>query len=120
MGNVPAVLATTVPPSAALPAIATTIARVDSDDHLVDLWLHGLAPSTQRAYAADTAAFRAQVGCPLPAVTLGAVHDFMDGLAALAPATQARRLSAVKSLLSFGQRVGYLRINVARRCACPR
>ena len=66
--------------------------------------------STQRAYAAEAERFRAYVG-PLTTTTLGHVQAFADSLEGT-PATRARALAAVKSLLSFGQRVGYLPLNV--------
>ncbi len=50
------------------------------------------------AYAADLAAFLAHVARPLQTVTLGDVQAFQNTLATLAPDTEARRLSAVKSL----------------------
>jgi integrase/recombinase XerD len=40
------------------------------------------------------------------------VQAFADSLSHIAQASQARTLSAVKSLLSFGRRIGYLPINV--------
>jgi len=86
----------------------------------VDLWLHGRSPGTQRAYAADVLAFRAHVGCTLPQVTLGDLQGFQDSLAPLATATQARKLSAVKSLLSFGHRTGYLVVNVGAAVRLPK
>ena len=46
-------------PLSASPRQATT------DDQLVTLWLHGRAPNTQRAYAADADRFRAFVAKPL-------------------------------------------------------
>ncbi len=94
-------------------------AQADNDEHLLALWLHGRSAATQRAYAADLAAFLAHVGRPLQAVTLGDVQAFQDTLATLAPATEARRLSAVKSLLSFGHKTGYLAVNVGAAIRLP-
>ena len=91
-----------------------------SDAHLVALWLHGRSRATQRAYAADLAAFFAQAQRPLHAVTLGDMQAFQDTLANLATATQARRLSAVKSLLSFGHKTGYLPVNVGAAIRLPK
>src|SRR3954453_14171343 len=92
----------------------------DNDGRLTELWLHGRSPATQRAYAADLAAFRAVVPCPLRQVSLGDLQAYQDSLAALAPTTQARRLSAIKSLLSFGQRTGFLPVNVGAAIRLPR
>ncbi len=90
-------------PTALLPAplprpAASQPAQAHSDEHLLALWLHGRSAATQRAYAADLRAFLAHVARPLQAVTLGDVQAFQDTLATLAPATEARRLSAGKSL----------------------
>ena len=74
--------------------------------------LHGRGGATQRAYAADLAAFFGHVQRPLKAVTLGDMQSFQDSLRTMATATEARRLSAVKSLLSLGHRTGYLPVNV--------
>jgi len=122
----PAVIVTTVAveplAAASVPprAVAIRPAQAHGDDHLVDLWLHGRSPGTQRAYAADVLAFRAHFGCTLPQVTLGDLQGFQDSLAPLATATQARKLSAVKSLLSFGHRTGYLVVNVGAAVRLPK
>ena len=84
------------------------------------LWLHGRSPATQRAYQADLAAFRAVIPAPLRQLTLGDLQAYQDTLQKLAPTTQARRLSAIKSLLSFGQRTGFLPSMSAPRSACQR
>jgi hypothetical protein len=44
--------------------------HASSDDHLIELWLHGRSSHTQRAYRADVARFRAGAGKPLARVTL--------------------------------------------------
>ncbi len=124
MDDTAAAVSTTEPSEAApitLPrAVAALPAQARSDDHLLDLWLHGRSPRTRRAYAADVLAFRVHVGCTLPQVTLGDLQGFQDSLASLATATQARRLSAVKSLLSFGHKTGYLLVNVGAAVRLPK
>jgi integrase/recombinase XerD len=91
----------------------------DEDDRLIALWLHGRSRHTARAYARDARRLRAFVARSLPAVRLGDVQAFADTLAHLAPATQARILSAVKSLLAFGHRLGYLPYDVGRPVRLP-
>ena len=93
--------------------------QAESDAKLVELWLHDRSPRTQRAYRADIAAFFAVVRRPLRAVTLGDVQGYKDSLAPLATASQARKLSAVKSLLSFGHALGYLGFNVGAPVKLP-
>lgn len=90
--------------------------QAETDQHLIDLWLHGRSPHTQRAYRADAERFLEFSGKSLEQVTLGCLQSFADSLpaAALSPATRHRMLSAVKSLISFGHRIGYLPFDVAR------
>ena len=97
-----------------------TIAQATTDDQVVALWLHARSRHTQRAYLADVERFRALAGKQLHQVTLGDVQDFADSLVTLAPASQARVLSAVKSLLAFAHRVGYLTYDVGRPLRLPR
>ncbi len=99
-------------------AVATERLRV-TDDQLLALWLHGRPKHTLRAYLRDAGGFRAFVAKPLHAVTLGDVQAFADTLASRAPASQARALSAVKSLLAFGHRLGYLPYDVGRPVRLP-
>lgn len=95
------------------------VAEPDADAQLITLWLHGRSPHTLRAYARDAGQFCAFVARPLPDVRLGDVQAYADTLMHLAPATQARILSAVKSLLAFGHRLGYLPYDVGRPVRLP-
>jgi integrase/recombinase XerD len=79
---------------------------------LLDLWLHGRSLGARRAYEADARAFLAHAGKAVRQVTVGDVQAFGDSMESLATATRARRLSAVKSLLSFAHRIGYVPFNV--------
>jgi integrase/recombinase XerD len=99
------------------PAITNQAA---SDDRLVALWLHGRSVATAKAYRGDVAQFRAVVAKPLHAVTLGDLQAYAASMATLAPATQARRLAAVKSLIGFGHRLGYLPFDVGRVLRLPK
>ena len=90
-----------------------------SDEQLLKLWLHGRSPNTQRAYRSDAARFLTLVAKPLRYVTLADLQEFADSLSALPPASQCRVLSSVKSLLSFGHRIGYLAFDVGRPLRLP-
>ncbi len=94
--------------------------QADSDDGLMRLWLHGRPETTWRAYQADADRFCAFVAKPLRMVTVGDVQAFSDSLAHLADASRARSLSAVKSLFSYGHRIGYLAFNVGAPVRLPR
>lgn len=93
--------------------------RTATDERIVDLWLHGRSPHTQRAYRADIARFLTFVATPLATLTLGDVQAFADSLEGLAPSSRARTLAAIKSLLAFGQRTGYLPLNVGAAVKLP-
>ena len=89
-----------------------------SDVQLVALWLGGRPDTTRRAYEREASRFLARVRKPLRAVNVTDVQGFAEGLTG-SPATVSRALSAVKSLLSYGQRVGYLTFNVGAALRLP-
>lgn len=89
------------------------------DRQLIELWLHGRSPHTQRAYAADVSQLLSRAGKPLASITLADLQSFAGTLAGLAPASGYRTLSAVKSLLTFGHRTGYLAFDVGRLLRLP-
>jgi len=109
-------IAVSSPPAGAVPA-----SDDPSDRQLMQLWLHGRSPHTQRAYAADAGRFLAWAGKPLAAVTLADLQGFADSLDALelAGASVYRILSAIKSLFAFGHRLGYLPFDVGRALRLP-
>ncbi len=90
-------------------------------EQVVALWLHGRSPHTQRAYRADVERFLGFCGKPLPAVTLADLQAWADHLESqgLAPASRARALSAVKSLLAWAHRAGLLPVNVGAALRLP-
>ncbi|MGC4033270.1 MAG: tyrosine-type recombinase/integrase [Tepidisphaeraceae bacterium] len=95
--------------------------QTQTDEKLIDLWVHGRSPATVRAYRAEVARFRKFVRKPLSEVTLGDIQSFADALEheSLAAASRHRCLSAVKSLSSFATKIGYLRYDVARPLKLP-
>lgn len=95
--------------------------QAESDDHLIDLWLHGRSRHTQRAYRSDVGRLLDAVVKPLHRVTLGDLQDFAGQLieSGLQPPSVHRTMSAVKSLFAFGHRLGYLPFDVARPLRLP-
>jgi integrase/recombinase XerD len=89
------------------------------DRELIEVWLHGRSPHTQRAYRADIERFCASMGKALADITLLDLQRFTDSLTELAPASRYRTLSAVKSLLAFGHRTGYLPVDAGRALRLP-
>jgi integrase/recombinase XerD len=90
-------------------------AGVDTDAQLVALWLAQRPEATRRAYAADLAWWRRH-GLPLDLRALRLAHIQLAlelGKAAGGrPASFARRVAALRSLLAWGHRVGYLTLDV--------
>ena len=101
---------------------AVPMQQARDDAHLVRLWLHGKSRNTRDAYERDLRAFVGFADRPLPSITLQHLQDWADHLKAdgLAASTRARKLSAVKSLFTFGHRLGYLIYNVGAAVGPPK
>ena len=94
--------------------------QADNDAQVVELWLHGRSPHTQRAYRANASRLFVFTGKPLAQVSLGDLQAFRDCLTALASSSQSQTLAAVKSLLAFARKIGYLRFNVGAALQLPK
>lgn len=87
----------------------------ENDAAFIELWLGTkVSAHTRRAYRAEIDRFRAANGKPLGWITLTDLQSYGQALGqgSLKPASQNRALTAIKSLLSFGQETGYLPFNV--------
>jgi len=93
--------------------------EASSDHQLIAIWLYGRSPHTRRAYEADVKRFRQAFSKSFKDIRLADLQAFAESLAGLAPASRYRTLSAVKSLLAFGHRIGYLRFDVGRALRVP-
>jgi integrase/recombinase XerD len=95
--------------------------QAETDQQLIELWLHGRSRHTQRAYRRDAERFLCAVEKPLHRITLSDLQGFADqlGQSDLEPSSIHRTMSAVKSLFAFGHRLGYLRFDVARPLRLP-
>ena len=119
------ILHSTETPEGGLVPVAPTALVVpqqaESDQHLIDLWLHGRSRHTQRAYRRDAGRFLEAVEKPLHRITLGDIQQYAGQLAGsgLEPSSVYRSMSAVKSLFAFGHRLGYLPFDVARPAPTP-
>jgi integrase/recombinase XerD len=95
--------------------------QAESDEQLISLWLHGRSRHTQRAYNADINKFLKSIDKPFGQVTLGDLQGFADELMQgdLSDSSVKRTLSSVKSLFSFGHRIGYLTFDVGAPLKIP-
>ncbi len=106
-------------------AIVTIPERTDhsgarGDAQFIALWLGGKqSEHTRRAYSSDAEAFLLYISPRgLQSVTVTDLQGWKGTLRG-APATVSRRVKAIKSLLSFGQKTGYLAFNVGTAVDAP-
>lgn len=95
-----------------------------SDDELVDSWLRAKgcnSDNTLFAYARIADDFR-RIFCgrELSSLTIDDLLDYADSIKHHSIATQRQRIFAVKSLLSYGQKTGYLQFNVGAALQAPK
>lgn len=96
--------------------------QIDSDQHLIHLWLHSEGRRSERTrieYQRDIQAFQESSGLLLRELSLQSLLDYQELLSHLSPSTQARRLASLKSLLSFGYKLGYLQFDVGQVVSAP-
>lgn len=100
----------------------TMPSQAESDQQLIALWINSHASEhTRRAYAADVARLLAYTGGKsLAATTLADLQAFAESMSALSAGSRKRTINAIKSLLSFGQKVGYLRFNIGAAIKAPK
>src|SRR5271167_1709012 len=95
--------------------------QADSDEQLVELWLHGRPATTQAGYRADVDRMLTFAQKPIRMILLADLQNFAGVLEAkgLAPATRHRILSAIKSLFGFASKLGYIQFDVGRALRLP-
>lgn len=99
--------------------IAPRQTDAQTDERVIELWLHGRSPHTQEAYRHDVDRFTRLIPQPLARVRLEDLHLFLDSLTG-ADASRARSISAVKSLLGFAHRLGYIPFDVGAAVSAPK
>ncbi len=104
-----------------VPVNSSRVNQADDDLHLIRLWLQGKSSHSQEAYVRDIEQFVDFVDLPLNEVKLQHFWDWATHLKqkGALPATQARKLAAIKSLFSFAHRIGYLLFNVGAAVTLP-
>ena len=101
-----------------LASASTTSA--DTDAQLVAMWLSGKAPTSQGLYRGIAQSFADWSGKSLREVTLADLQAWRAELETrYRPATVKTKLNAIKSLLSFAQRVGYVPFNAGSAISPP-
>ena len=94
--------------------------QADSDEQLIEIWLHGRPKNTQQAYRREVQRFLDAVGKPLRSIKLLDIQQYTENIPpCLKESSVKRALSAIKSLFAFGFRLGYLSFDVGRAMKLP-
>lgn len=104
-------------------AIAYPEASITPTEGLLDLWVHGKSPHTQRYYRREALKFLAIVGKPIEQITLADVQGYSTALnqSSLATSSASRAIAAIKSLFTFAhQKTGLLKANPAGAVSVPK
>lgn len=98
-----------------------TNCSIESDQMLIRRWLAEKSARTQEEYARDLEQFVNFVDLPLRYVTLGHMQEYREHLAdqGYAKSSQKRKLSAVKSIFTFGTKLRYFAHNVGAALSTP-
>lgn len=96
-----------------------TLRKIETDDHLVNLWLSGRPVTTKRVYLAEAKAFLGTMPDGLRGTTTADVLVYAESITGAA-ATRARRISTLKSLLAFASRIGFTNTNLGTVLRVPR
>lgn len=109
--------------TAVTPAPLASMTRATSDQTLIESWLRTKrSAGTRQTYGIAIRQFMDWWGWrPLQTLTVDDLSDYKDHLAIspLSRHTQALRMMAVKSLLTYGHKTGYLPFNVGEAVTAP-
>ena len=96
--------------------------QADDDVHLLRLWLHGKSANTREAYGRDIRQFVDFIDLPFRQMRLDDLQQYSDFMEEknLSPASRARKLATIKSLFSFGHKIGYVTWNVGAALLTPK
>ena len=89
------------------------ITPFDATTRLLEMWLFERSPYTQKAYRHYAKSFVTFVNKPLHLATLADIQGWQITLRHLAPNSQRTAIAAVKSLLTFGHKLGWEDTNSA-------
>lgn len=99
--------------------MATRTTRIETDEQLVNLWLSGRPATTRRVYRAEAVAFLGSLPDGLRVATTADVLLYAEAITG-APATRARRVSTLKSLLGFAAKVAFISTNLGMALRVPK
>ncbi len=96
------------------------VARDTSDDMLVAMWItRKNSPATKKQYQRCYDSFAAAVGVGLQSIKLDDLSAWVAGLGG-GENTRKVTIAAIKSLFTFAQKIGYIRVNPAVMIEAPK
>jgi integrase/recombinase XerD len=102
------------------PTAPSEVTTNDATERLVEMWVHGLSPPTQDRYRRTARRFLAFVNKPLHLVALADIQGWQQTMVDLSPSSQRTAIATIKSLLSFGHKIGVLQDNVGLAMRSPK
>ena len=97
------------------------LTRSSTDRELVYIWLGDKSKTTQVSYSSIVTGFFSFINKPLKEVAIEDLQLWHRRLQLTdKPSTVANKIRAIKSLFSYGVKVGYLEINVGSYIKCPK
>lgn len=101
-------------------SLPNSVKPSDTAERLIEMWLHGLSPSTKERYRRTARRFLAFANKPLHSVSLADLQGWQNSMAGLSPNSQRTAIATIKSLLSFGHKIGVLSENVGLSMRSPK
>jgi site-specific recombinase XerD len=101
-------------------SLGVAAALAPSDKVLIRAWTHNRPRETAIAYARDASQFLGWIRKPLAEVTLADLMAWDGTLAAKAPATRARKLAALRSLIRYAKDMGAVEGDPVRGLRAPK
>ncbi len=92
----------------------------NGDETVIGMWLFGRPGSTQSVYRGAVRDFMAFTGRALVSTSLSDLQAYHQSIGGLAVTTQCTKLNAIKSLLTFAHKTGYLQVNVGIALQMPK
>jgi integrase/recombinase XerD len=102
------------------PIAESAVKSSDATERLIEMWLHGLSPQTQNQYRRYSRRFLEFVNKPPTLISLADIQGWQLSLGSLSSSSQRTAIAAIKSLLSFGHKIGVLENNVGNSMRSPK
>ncbi len=104
------------------PTLSTELSPAAAQHQLIEMWVHGKSLRTAQSYRRAAYQFLDFVGKPLHLVTIAEIQAFVTQLQHhdISASTQRNIIASVKSLLSFGNKIGVLPVNAGAPVSPPK